>query len=393
MILTRTRCPRNRWLRLRKSMQTFGYLAPIVVDQNNLIADGEHRVLVYKEFGKKTVPTFRVQMSDVERRLYRQTANKLRGMHNLQMDADEMALIYEKGKLSDLAQLIATQDQTLKEMMLRYRPELPFAHEDDAQLDQIIDEQLKRIAADTQLGDIIELGPHRLICADCSDKRSMDRLLESDKVAQLNCDPPYGINYSGKNEFLNKFQKGNRIQEGYANDGVDFDFRTAFNNIFKHLPWTDYNTFYIWSAGQHLHELRVAVMDSGLHWGSYLVWLKNNHVLGRHDYNHKTEFCLYGWHGKHKFYGGFRTDIFEYDKPLVNDLHPTMKPIALIQQTITDGSKPGDIVLDTFAGSGTSLLACHNSDRTWRGFELDPHYCDVIVKRWEAYTNQKAVRQ
>ena len=179
---------------LRKSMERFGYLAPVVVDQNNKIADGEHRALVYKEFSLQEIPAYRVEFEDdTERRLYRQTANKLRGLHDPILDAEEMAQIYEADKFPQLAELIAQEQNALKEMMLIYKPGLPFGHEDDAQLDQIIDEQLKRTAPDTQLGDIYQLGNHRLICANCTDKRSIDNLFEGKQCNMLLSDPPYGV--------------------------------------------------------------------------------------------------------------------------------------------------------------------------------------------------------
>lgn len=377
---------------LRKSMQTFGYLAPVVVDQNNLIADGEHRVLIYKEFKKETVPAFRVQMDDTQRRLYRQTANKLRGMHNPQMDADEMALIYEKGKLSDLAQLLATQDQTLKDMMLRYRPELPFGHEDDEQLDQIIDEQLKRTAPDTQLGDIYQLGNHKLICADCTDKRSIDNLFEDKRCDMLLTDPPYGVEYGEKNASLNRMDGGHRIETPYLNDELDRDYQEFFSNFLKLVPLADYNTVYVAMSDQTLLKLSQALIASGIKISQYLIWVKNNHVLSRTDYAYRHEFIVYGWKDKHKFYGDFSTTVLEYDKPLVNDLHPTMKPLALIAKLIKDGSQADMLVYDPFLGSGSTLIACEQTGRRCYGVEIDPHYCDVVVKRWEAYTNQKAVR-
>jgi ParB-like chromosome segregation protein Spo0J len=151
---------------LRSSMQRFGYLTPIVIDQDNKIADGEHRVLIYKEFGLTEIQAYRVEFEDdSERRLLRQTMNKLKGSHDPALDADEMALIYEQNKFSDLAELIAQDSARLKDAMLKYKPNLPFGHEDDEQLDEIIDEQLKKGAPDTQLGDIYQLGNHRLICA------------------------------------------------------------------------------------------------------------------------------------------------------------------------------------------------------------------------------------
>ena len=151
---------------LRKSMQRFGYLTPIIVDKDNKIADGEHRALIYKEFGLKEIPAYRVEFQDdAERRLLRQTMNKLRGQHDFARDADEMALIYEQDKFSDLAELIAQDTKRMKEMMLKFKPGLPFGHEDDAQLDELIDEQLKRTAY--MIVRVILLA----ICNSCAIKR------------------------------------------------------------------------------------------------------------------------------------------------------------------------------------------------------------------------------
>lgn len=383
---------------LHRSMERFGYLTPIVVDEDYNIADGEHRALIYKEFGLKKIPAYIIPLKDdMERRLLRQTMNKLRGQHEPALDADEIAMLYESNQIADLATLIAQQQQDILQELERYKPEIVstrVGNDEEFDINAAIQE-VEQKPPITKAGDVWQLGQHRLMCGNNQEKDNITKLLNGAKIDQLNTDPPYGVEYDTKNAWYEAIHKAkNHIQTPYFGDSVELDHRAMFRKIFDALKgsWADYNTSYIWCAGQKLHEIREAMLDADIHWGSYLVWLKNNHVLGRHDYNHKTEFCIYGWKGKHKFYGGFRTDVLEYPKPLINDLHPTMKPIGLIKQIINDGTEQGAIVLDVYAGSGSSLIACEQSDRLWYGMEIDPHYCDVIVKRWETLTGKKAER-
>jgi DNA modification methylase len=242
----------------------------------------------------------------------------------------------------------------------------------------------------TQLGDLYQLGGHRLLCGDSGSQENAEILMNGDKVDSLMTDPPYGVDYSAKNEFLNAKDKGNRNQKAIANDAID-DYREFFGNFLKAIPFADYNTVYIFMSGQELHTLRMAVEDAGIKWGDYLVWVKNNHVLGRKDYNAKHEFILYGWKGKHKFYSGHRTTVIEENKPLCNDLHPTMKPIALLEQLIPDGSPKGGKIYDPFGGSGSTLIACEKLNRKCYMMELDEQYCDVIVKRFNDLFPEKEI--
>jgi len=244
----------------------------------------------------------------------------------------------------------------------------------------------------SKLGDMYQLGRHKIICADCTIPANITKLLGETKIDQLVTDPPYGINYSAKNEFLNKIDKGNRIQKNIENDNIE-DYRKFFSDFLSVIPFNDYNTCYIFMAGLHLHELRMAVEDSDITWGDYLVWVKNNHVLGRKDYNPKHEFILYGWKNRHKFYGTENpTTVLEFVKPLVNDLHPTMKPIEILEKIIDDGSSKNANIYDPFLGSGSTLIACEQTGRTCFGMEIDPAYVDVIIKRWENFTGQNAIK-
>jgi DNA modification methylase len=146
-------------------------------------------------------------------------------------------------------------------------------------------------------------------------------------------------------------------------------------------------------SDQELHNLRLAIEDCGFKVSSYLVWIKNNHVLGRKDYSSKHEIVLYGWKDKHKFYGEFSTTVLEYDKPLKNEFHPTMKPVELVQRIIADGSPKGGVIFDSFLGSGTTLIAAETMEgnRSVYGFEISPHYCEVIMQRFSKITGEEPV--
>jgi DNA modification methylase len=378
---------------MRKSMQQYGYLSPVILDRNNKICDGEHRVLVYKELGLTTIPAYVIDLdSDADRKQLRQVMNKLHGEHDRAKDADELLEIMEQSQdrtLKELSQLIAQPEEHLLALIKQYRPEAEIYRP------EIEKEYPLPEAPETQLTTVWQLGPHRLICGDCTDKRIMERLMEQDQVAQLNCDPPFGVRLGEKNADLNRRLGGNRIEDQYENDEIDFDYHEMFETLFQIIPFTDKNTIYIWSGDRHLHEIRAAFQQVAFRFSHYLVWVKNgfNLALSAAGYQPQAEFCLYGWKNHNHFCGPVsnRSTILKYDRPARMDLdHPAMKPVELIEQTITDGSNGGDIILDTFAGSGTSLIASQRTGRVWRGIELDPRYCDTIVKRWEDYTGQKA---
>jgi DNA modification methylase len=241
----------------------------------------------------------------------------------------------------------------------------------------------------TKPGDLWILGKHRLLCGDSTNADHVMRVLCGKHVDQLLTDPPYGVDYGNKNEVLNRLDGGKRIQTPIANDNIT-NYREFFASFLGVIPYADYNTVYIFMSGQELHSLRLAFDDAGITWSAYLVWVKNNHVLGRKDYNAKHEFVAYGWRGRHKFYGGFSTTVLEYDKPLKNDLHPTMKPVELVARLMRDGSTKDALVYDPFLGSGTTLIAAEQLGRVSCGMEISPAYCDVIIERWENLTGGKA---
>jgi site-specific DNA-methyltransferase (adenine-specific) len=379
-------------------MRKFGYLTPVVVDLHNKIADGEHRAIIYKELGLSEIPAIRMKLeTDADRRELRQVLNKLHGSHDRSKDSDELVQILQANKLDELSEMLAQPAEDLKRLMSRYHPgfdDWQTPQEDQDELDALVEQELNKKEPHTILGDVFVLGEHRLICGDCTSKEeeTMHKLLQDDKVAQLNCDPPYGVGYDTKNAWLNSFGHGHRkVIPLYGDKEDEHEFTSLFNTLFEIIPFADYNTIYIWTGGQNAYKIRIAMEQSKVMWGQDLIWIKNNLVLGRRNYHAKHEWCIFGWKGKHRFYGpNNRSTVLEYDLPQSNQLHPTMKPIPLVKQTITDGTQQDDIILDTFAGSGTSLIVSEQTKRKWRGIELSLWFCDVIIKRWEKYTGKEA---
>jgi DNA modification methylase len=227
-----------------------------------------------------------------------------------------------------------------------------------------------------ELGQIWKLGRHTVVCGDSAERWHFDKPCD-----QMVTDPPYGVDYSSKNEFLNKMDKGNFVQTPIQNDAID-DYHVFFESFLSVVEYNDYNTVYIFMSDRVLHILRIIAEKVGIKTANYLVWVKNNHVLGRQDYDSKHEFILYGWKGKHKFYGGHSTTLLEYNRPTKSEFHPTMKPVELIERLITDGSPAKGVVYDPFLGSGTTLLACENTNRTCYGVEISPAYVAVILQRF-----------
>jgi DNA modification methylase len=222
------------------------------------------------------------------------------------------------------------------------------------------------------------------LCGDATNKLDVDRVLEGGYADMVFCDPPYSVSYTGKTA------KKLTIQNDDLGVGF-YDFlRDAFS---KALPVTR-GALYICMSSSELHTLFRAFTEAGGHWSTFIIWAKNTFTLGHSDYQRQFEPILYGWpNGTPHYWCGARDqgDVWFVDKPAVNDLHPTMKPVELVQRAVRNSSKGHDLVFDSFGGSGSTLIACETTGRHARLIELDPTYVDVIVKRWQDYTGQKAV--
>jgi DNA modification methylase len=284
----------------------------------------------------------------------------------------------------------------------------------------------------TRQGDIWLLGNHRLMCGDSTKTEDVVRLMQGEKADLWLTDPPYNVDYSSKNAMLNKQDGGNRIEVDIENDKMsDSQFHEFLHNAFSSAMsvMREGCPFYVWTAQGHaMTDIMRALDGVGLPFSQQLIWKKNNFVLGRMDYQWIHEPCLYGWkEGAAHYFIGVRnrttvyqdgeeididkmkksemqkllhdildnptpTTVIDCPKPQKSADHPTMKPVRLFGYQIANSSRPGNIILDTFGGSGTTIVACEQLGRKARLMELDPHYCDVIIARWEKLTGQKAIK-
>lgn len=240
----------------------------------------------------------------------------------------------------------------------------------------------------TQRGDVYILGNHRLMCGDSTNEDDVFKLTAGTQVDMLLTDPPYNVDYVGKTKKALKIKN-----DKMSNDGFYLFLHDAFDCAQKVMkPGAP---FYIWHASLYCKQFIDAIENVGLSYKQMLIWKKNTIVMGRMDYHYQHEPCLYGWKPGASHYwnvGRDQSTVMEYNKPNKNELHPTMKPIELFARLIGNSTPENGIVLDIFGGSGTSIMACEQLNRRCLTMELDPHYCDVIIKRWESLTKQKAIK-
>lgn len=378
---------------LRASMQKFGYLTPVVIDQNNRVADGEHRALVYREFGYTEIPVIKMHLeTDADRRQLRQVLNKLHGTHDKEKDSDELLQIYESEKLDELAILIAQPKDQLLQILQQYHKEYDFLNNETTTL---TDKELSELVPQTQLGDVYLLGNrHRLICADSTDIRSIvGKLLKPDGHSSVHpdlvfTDPPYnvGFKYNEHKDTMNTAEY------------IDF-----CKNWYKVLKQAGSSRIIITPGPRNVvfwNEITEGEPPTDI-----AMWYEGNSRTGASLFHfRRCEPIL--------FYGNFQKDkkrtddYFDYPMIIPPNLKNTeksnpkfkketkapAKPLKLISELITQYSEPNASVLDLFTGSGTTLIACEQMNRTFYGSELDPHYCDLIVRRYEKYTGKEVVK-
>ncbi len=233
-------------------------------------------------------------------------------------------------------------------------------------------------------GDVWVLGPHRVLCGDATDPSSYTRLLAGSTADMVFTDPPYTVN------------SGHDADRKIANDNLGPAFGSFLGQACRNLLHVTRGAVYICMSSSELHTLHQAFTQAGGHWSTFLIWAKNTFTLGRSDYQRQYEPILYGWKkGSEHYWCGARDqgDVWLLDKPASNDLHPTMKPVELVERAVRNSSRSSGVVLDPFGGSGSTLIACEKAGRHARILEIDPKYVDVTVRRWQEFTNQRAWRE
>ena len=350
-----------------ESIKQYGFVQPIVIDRDGVIVIGHCRALAAKKLGMKEVPCVCVDDLTPEQ------VNALRLVDNKSNESDwDFDLLADEIPGLDLSAF--DFDWGLPEITEE-------VIEDEA---PEVDDENEPI---TKLGDIWQLGRHRLMCGDSTSIEDVEKLMAGQLADMLLTDPPYNVAYEGKTKDRLTIQ----------NDSMDNDsFRQFLRDAFSSADavMKQGAVFYIWHADSEGYNFRGACFDIGWKVRQCLIWNKNSMVMGRQDYQWKHEPCLYGWkEGASHLWASDRkqTTVIDYQRPTKADIHPTMKPVGLFDYQIKNNTKGGDIVLDLFNGSGTTIMACEQNGRVARCMELDPRYVDACVKRWENFTGEKAV--
>ena len=360
------------------SIKEFGFNNPILVDKDNSVIAGHGRLMAARKLGMDKVPVVELQhLTESQRKAYVLADNRIA----LNSGWDTSMLSLELQDLKDDIDLsLLGFDPDELDALLNPIEETEGLTDEDAVPD--VPDEPK-----TKLGDIYILGNHRLMCGDSCSITDMEKLVNDRQVDMWLTDPPYNVAYEGKTKDALTIQNDSMDNEGFRQFLRDA-YVTA-DTVMKAGA-----VFYIWHADSEGYNFRGAAHDAGWKVRQCLIWKKSTMVMGRQDYHWKHEPCLYGWkEGAGHLWATDRkqTTILEFDKPSRNGEHPTMKPVALFEYQMLNNTKGGDIVLDSFGGSGTTLLAAEKHGRHAYLMELDPKYCDVIVKRWEDFTGKKAV--
>ncbi|MFW8566170.1 site-specific DNA-methyltransferase [Orrella sp. 11846] len=364
------------------SIREFGFNNPVLIDGRYGIIAGHGRVLAARKLDMETVPVIELtHLSDAQKRAYIIADNKLA----LNAGWDEQLLAIELGDLQEVGfemDLIGFSPAELEAYMGMDTGTEGLTDED--KVPEVEEEPVSRT------GDVWVCGAHRVVCGDSTDAQSYASLLGETLADMTFTDPPYNVNYA--NSAKDKMRGKNRP---ILNDNLGDDFQGFLTTACSRMLEVTKGAIYIAMSSSELDTLQAAFREAGGKWSTFIIWAKNTFTLGRADYQRQYEPILYGWkEGVDRYWCGARDqgDVWHIKKPHKNDLHPTMKPVELVERAVRNSSKTKDIVLDPFGGSGTTMIACEKTGRQARLIELDPKYVDVIVRRWQEFTGEQAHR-
>jgi len=365
------------------SIREFGWGSPILVDGSNNVIAGHGRLLAARKLGMSEVPVISLDhLTDTQRRALILADNKISENASWENDLLGLELAELKDAGFDLA-LTGFSSEEWDALIAGEETSEDGLTDDDA-VPEVTENPISRT------GDIWLLGEHKLICGDATKSEDYQALLGDELVDMTFTDPPYNVNYA--NTAKDKMRGKNRP---ILNDNLGIEFGTFLVAACKNVLNVTKGAVYIAMSSSELDTLQAAFREAGGRWSTFIIWAKNTFTLGRADYQRQYEPILYGWReGADHFWCGARDqgDVWNIKKPHKNDLHPTMKPVELVERAVRNSSKTKDLVLDPFGGSGTTLIACEKAGRRARLIELDPKYVDVIVKRWQEFTGLEAKR-
>ena len=361
------------------SIAEFGFVNPVLVGDDGVIVAGHGRIMAARKLGLDQAPVIVLaHLSPTQRRALMIADNQIAS--NSGWDDEMLA-----------AELAALKEEDFDLDLLGF---------DDAALDRLLADTIEATEASDEApeppanpvsrpGDVWICGEHRVICGDATVLGDVETVLDGELADMTFCDPPYNVNYA--NSAKDK-QRGK--DRAILNDALGESFGAFLYDASVNILTATKGAVYICMSSSELDTLQKAFREAGGKWSTFVIWAKNTFTLGRADYQRQYEPILYGWKdGADHYWCGARDqgDVWFVDKPHKNDLHPTMKPVALVERAIRNSSKSRDIVLDPFGGSGTTMIACENTGRQARLIELDPKYVDVIVTRWQNLTGENAI--
>ncbi|MEO8594059.1 MAG: site-specific DNA-methyltransferase [Candidatus Solibacter sp.] len=363
------------------SIAEFGWTNPILAGADGIVIAGHARLLAARKLGMTEVPVIVLDhLTESQRRALVLADNRLalNAGWDEEMLRVEMAALDEDGFKLELVGFTDDEIETL----LRDPDEVHAGNTDDDAVPEAPE------TAVTVPGDVWILGEHRLLCGDATQVTDVEKVLAGGLADMVFCDPPYNVNYGAtmKDKLRGKARK-------IANDDLGQDFEQFLRDACVNVLAVTKGAIYICMSSSEIHTLQRVFREAGGHWSTFVVWAKNTFTMGRSDYQRQYEPILYGWkEGTDHFWCGARDqgDVWFIKKPHINDLHPTMKPVELVERAVRNSSKGRDTVFDPFGGSGTTMIACEKTGRQARLIELEPRYCDVIIRRYQEFSGKEA---
>ena len=373
---------------LTRSLQTYGFVQPVLARREDKIVIGGHqRLLAARRLGYKTVPVIFLDLTLEQSRVLNLGLNKISG------DWDQELLARLVANLQPVEDIDLTLSGFGEDELAKLLKSLDVREKKERVEDFDLDAALEaaRAAPRAKRGELWALGDHRVVCGDACDVADVARLFAGKKAAMAFCDPPYNVGL-GDHGGQQRGQRRRRIQnDALPPEQWEHFVRGWTRNLLANVD----GAVYVCMSTKEWPLVSRVLAEEGGHWSDTIVWAKDRFVLGRADYQRQYEPVWYGWReGVQHYWKGDRDqgDVWKIDRPSDSDLHPTMKPLALVERAIENSSRPGDAVCDLFLGSGSSLIACERTGRVCFGMELEPRYVDVAVLRWEAFTGGKAER-
>lgn len=372
----------EEYQKIKKSILEFGYVAPVIVNSDMTVIGGHQRLKVLKELGYTEIECNIVDLDKNKEKALNIALNKISGEWDNAKLEELLADLKETDIDLDLTGFSFDEvDDILKD--------ITGSKEDDFDIDQALNEIEEPVS---KAGDIWILGKHRLMCGDSTVKENVDKLMNNNKADMVFTDPPYLMNFDG-NVNRDGSKSFNAVHGKIKNDNMNREEGDQFIlKMFEMIKGYNKGAYYVCFYRLGLDYIFRALDKLNNRYKALIIWNKGNGTLSNSDYMSKYEPIVYGWFASHLFYGDRSNfDIWDIERTKKNDLHPTMKPVDLVVEAIKNSSKIEDLVLDLFGGSGTTLIAAEQTKRTCYMMELDPKYCDVIIKRWESLTGEKAI--